>query len=306
MIDPGRRPERRAELFEELASTLEAGLSIDAAFAAAAVGSVAHPGEPVTRNLQAALADLDPVDLAVLSAGEHQGGLPRALRARAERHRHRARTRREILKRLAYPSVLVIAVVLLWAWLEFLGFGAPLAFGAWWFGMLGGVAIALLILHRRARRVADSHPEKWPVVGGLYRNSAAVPYLESLGGLLGAGVRIDEAHERALRTVPWAGPRARLFAAGQALAQGETFATALRDAAALDDETQRALHVAEQSGDLEATAIRLATRRTEHLEREIGQACRIAGAIAYVGAATLAIVTIANFYGGIATGRLFR
>ncbi len=306
MIDPGRRPEHRAEVFEELASALEAGLSIDAAFAAAAVGPVMHSGESVTRNLQVALADVDPVDLAVLSAGEHRGGLPRALRARAERHRHRAHTRREILKRLAYPIILVVAVALLWAWLEFLGFGAPLAFGAWWFGMLGGLSITLLFLHHRARRVASSRPEQWPVVGGLYGNSAAVPYLESLGGLLGAGVRIDEAHERALRTVPWAGLKARLFTAGQALAQGETFATALRHAAALDDETQRALDVAEQSGDLEATAIRLAARRTERLEREIGQACRIAGAIAYLGAAVLAIVTIANFYGGIATGRLFR
>lgn len=299
MIDFGIRAQRRATIFEELASSLDAGIPFETALATAVRAKARIPSAQggAVATLQGAVPGLDPLDVAVLAAAEHAGSLSPALRDRAAHIRTRLALERELLARLLYPAFLTtfaLTIVVVLARLH-IAISPALVFG--WLGVVALLLAAIVWTWRRVRRDPGFDGERLPFgLGRLAGDLGATPYLEALASLVGAGVRIDEAHRIATRAAGTARSRARLYAASGPLDAGATFASALETGRALDADLRASLATAEQSGDLEGAARRLGAQRRERLQRGARVAVRALGSLAFVLAAVLVGGIVIGFY----------
>jgi type II secretory pathway component PulF len=283
-----RADERAALAFEDLASGLDAGLSL------ALLGIDAGANERVLPDLFARRRiALDPSEDLVLVAAWRAGRAPVSLRLLAEQRRSRAQLARTIAGRLVYPTLLCVVAMLVsfvlrslpgmrwlpWTVLALLGIGAGLGF-------------ALL----RALGRGSALVKELPLVGPWLVGMGEIPYLEALCGLYGAGVPLLAAHPQAVATSPVADVRERLQRADAFLQQGRPLGEALAAADALHAETRDLLANGERAGGLEDALLRSLRRRRDVVSRNAAALGRMLAWGIYLFGAGIAVFVILSYY----------
>ena len=287
--------DRIAARMEDVASQLDAGL----------VPSEVRPGTGIVDSLTQAPRGglpLRPNEAAVLSAAERAGTLSRALRQQAQARRTRAEMVRDVAAQLRYPLLLRPVTSFAFVMTGRISGRSPLASGFIVITVLVLVAVAIALFVKWVRRPTFDG-DRVPGLSTLLRDMAEVPYLETLGGLYGAGVKLQEAHAEALRTVPVPFVKIRLAQAETLLQRGEPFALAMARARALGPESQQLVETGERTGTLEDALLRAAARRREVLQRRLGAVARtvsmVLGAAVFLFAAWVVIDFYIQYYGRV-------
>lgn len=253
--------EREAYLFADIASAADAGISAEQILngpSTASLPGVSLNTETLTEGLVAKGLQLAPHELLMLETAEQAGNLSKVLRILASQRTLRAERHREIRRRLAYPVFLLcfaglVGCISSWA----------LSQGPWLIItataiVLGALGVAVLVVRQT---IQDPDRGLIPPIRRLVLDLGELPYLQSMHGLYGAGVKVHEAHALALKTSPVASVRQRLEESGRALARGSTLSEALHLCTALHPETRQMLASAEAAGDLEHALDRAVKRR---------------------------------------------
>lgn len=292
------RARRTADRAVELASALDAGLPPQSALRS--IGVAADVQHGIASALRRADFALTAAEFELLDACERAGRLPPALRRLAE-SRNAWRERQQVLAAaLAYPALLWALALLLCFTLVPTGrtLGITLA------GVVlatAGLIMWTLFRMRRAQDDPGVDPRRWPALGAALSDAAEIPYLEALAALHGAGVRIDEAHRIATRTVPLAATRARMVAATRGVESGRPLVEELASHGALGAESIELLAHAERNGTLEEALARAVARRREMCAIRSRRLARGLGSLAYLSAALVVLLVALNFYGGLFT-----
>ncbi|MBL8729849.1 MAG: type II secretion system F family protein [Planctomycetes bacterium] len=279
--------ERAALHFDELASSLDAGLPMQAIGASGDDGDRAVHGALRQRGVR-----LSPSEDAILLAAWRAGRIGPALRGRAEQRRQRAAVRRQVVSGLAYPTVLLGMVVL--ACIA----TAPIV-GHYYFAFAVAALVVLATVFtlaaQRGLRRGDERWTRMPLIGRLATDLAEIPYLETLQAMYGAGVPVVQAHETATAAVPEGAVRQRLRVAGRVLGAGHNLGEALATSLALNPDTRTLLRTGEQAGQLEDALQRALVHRREVSGRSLVVTARRGTAIVYGLAMALAVGLILTF-----------
>ena len=261
MLRSPSQNERESHLLVDIASAVDAGLTAEQILNGPATASLTRSSgaaETLTQGLVAQGLQLAPHEVLMLETAEQAGTVSKVLRILAQQRSQHAARSREVRRRLAYPVFLlcfagVVGCFVAWA----LGTGlGPLLTAT---GILAAIVGAAALTVRQTLR--DPDRGQIPVVRQLVLDVGELPYLQSLHGLYGAGVKLHEAHAQALQTTGVRSVQQRLAEAGRALARGGTLSEALHLCSALHPETRQMLASAEASGDLEAALERAVQRR---------------------------------------------
>ena len=291
-----RQDERVADLLADVASAYDAGLSsvdILTGPATARLPGSCNPQSSISEGLVAKGLELAPHEFVMSTTAEMSGTLPRVLRNIARRREQRAARNRELRNRLAYPILLLSLGLLVTVFTAAIG-------DRGWFPPVLVVAFVLTtgyaVLHwvQRAMRAPNSSGP--PLFRNWLMDFGELPYLESMHGLYGAGIKLIEAHELATRTSPIARVRTQLEAAGIHVAGGAPYVEALQRADALNIETRQLLAAAEPAGDLEGAFERALQRRQNSSERESRRLIRIGTTLALCLVYGFVIWVIFDFY----------
>ena len=276
--------ERAALQFDDLASSLDAGLSVTA------LDGKPAAGERVVHDmLQRRGIKLSKTEDAVLAAAWHAGRIGAALRSRANERRQRAQFARRIWEGLRYPLFLLVLVLFMSMLLSavfgtrLLSIGVAVLFAA--------IATAVVVVRRGLLRGGEAWI-RLPVIGPLAQELGELPYLETLQSLYGAGVPLVQAHATAITTVPVASVQRRLQVAQRILAEGRSLAEALHQSLALHAESRTLLSTGEKAGQLEDALQKALVRRRDVASRSIANTARWTGMIAYGTGVLFAVLFI--------------
>ena len=290
--------ERESHLLVDVASAVDAGLTAKQILAGPATASLpgrSDQAETLTQGLIAQGLQLAPHEVLMLETAESAGTLSKVLRILSRQRSHHAERHRELRRRLAYPAFLlgfsgIVACLVVWA----LGTGlAPLLTVA---GILAAAVGAGTLAVRQTLRDPD---RGWiPLVRRLILDLGELPYLYSLHGLYGAGVKVHEAHALAMKTSGVPSVRRRLEESGRALARGGTLSEALHLCSALHPETRQMLAAGEASGDLEETLARAVQRRQTSVDLHSRRLVTVCVVTAQVLAFAFAGYVILSFWSG--------
>lgn len=286
-----RADERAALLFDDLASALDAGLSLDSLG-----GKPAHGDRVVHDLLRQRGVQLSDSESAVLLAAWRGGKIGTAMRNRADDRRRRAQFARRIWEGLRYPLFL----------LTFMFFASLVVMAVLRTYLLPIAIVVLFVvmglgsrwLLGRFRRGSDA----WlrvPWFGRLAMDLGELPYLETLHALYGAGMPLVQAHAAAVAAVPVAGVQRRLRIADRILAEGRSLTDSLHESLSLHTETRTLLATGEKAGQLEDSLQKALGRRRDVASRAVADTARWVGIIAYATAITFALVYITTIYGNI-------
>ncbi len=283
--------EKAALHFDDLASALDAGLSLDSLG-----GRPAH-GELVVHDLlRQRGVKLSDSESAVLVAAWRGGRIAPALRNRAEDRRRRAQFARRVWEGLRYPVFLLVFM-----------FCASLVVMAVRGTYLLPILVVMLFvvvglgsrwLFARFRRGDDA----WlrvPWFGRLAMDLGELPYLETLHALYGAGMPLVQAHAAAVAAVPVAGVQRRLRIADRILAGGRSLTDSLQESLSLHTETRTLLATGEKSGQLEEALHKALGRRRDVASRGVADTARWLGILAYATAVLFAAIYIVTIYSNI-------
>jgi type II secretory pathway component PulF len=247
-----------AGLYRALASLHRAGVAWPQAVRHAARGaprwsSVADAVERGSSLADAVGGVVDPLDEALIRAGEADGSLESTFQALAERHETTRRQRRARTTALVYP-VLVAHVAALLLPLPDLVQGRVGAALSWALGVLVPLHVGLLWMRRADRRLARRVPTGRPPEPRGTRaaiEEADARALDALGRLYDAGVPLGDAIGLAMRA-GWGGRAAAdLGDARDRVARGEDLAGAWTR---LPRDLATRLDGAERAGELGAAA----------------------------------------------------
>lgn len=288
MLRPDR-DEREALQLDDIASAINAGLPIATVLTGA---DVTHGLAPALRQ-QPGLT-FSPAEAAMLAAAEVAGTMPACLRRMAEQRRQRGAFVRKLVGQVRYPIVVFLVAIL--AALA----TAPIR-GQSYFSLLltlAGIFAGLLFMAwLLRRRIRDPHFDGRPaLLGELLQDLGEVPYLQSLLGLYGAGVKVRQAHELAANSVGVPYIRYRLRAANAGLENHQPLTESLAAAHGVCAETQQLLATGEAAGELEDALRRALGRRLDCLERRLGRWATVIGNTVYILGAAYAIYLVFTFY----------
>lgn len=253
--------ERESYLFADIASAADAGLTADQILNGPATatlpGTVRNAGT-LTEGLCAKGLQLDPHEMLMLETAEQAGSFSKVLRILATQRAQRASRNREIRRRMAYPIFLL-------CFAGVVGYIGSMALqqGYWPLLVAASIVVGTIVATIVIVRQTVHNPDRGlvPPIRNLILALGELPYLQSMHGLYGAGVKLHEAHALALETCPVNGVRTRLEETGRAMSNGSTLSEALQMCTALHAETRQMLASAEASGDLESSLERAAERR---------------------------------------------
>jgi type II secretory pathway component PulF len=287
-----RRDERAAAAMEDLASALDAGLSLGQIMGIEDVETGSGPTAALTgRGVR-----LGPVDRVILDAAEAAGELAAALRERASTYLRRASLVRQVQAKLRYPCFLILLSLLAAVVVSPVSRAGltPLAIGGLGPLLLGLVAFSIRLGMGRP----NSFPLRLPILGPILRDMGELPYLRTLRGLYGAGIPLLQAHPQAVETVPVAHVRQALERADYLLQGGRSLAEALDAGDALSPETRQILAPGEAAGDLEDALDRATNRRDQTLVARTEHGLRLLTGVIYTLSMVVAVYVIVGFYIG--------
>ncbi|MCP3902964.1 MAG: type II secretion system F family protein, partial [Planctomycetes bacterium] len=285
-----RRRHDRTELYDNLATMLDAGLPLldagDTIIASTPRSALRSMLVDVRERLRsgATLDDamrehpswFDACEIAMVGAGHRSGHLSEVLRTLAERHERSGQLSQKLAAALTYPFIVAligIAVVIflsvktlpdLTKILVDAGIEIPaltsrvMAFGqfiaGWWYALLAvvlGLGVAAAFAPRVARRLGWSAPT-WlrRLTPRTYRRMAVSQATLQLAELLRTGVPMVEALRVVAPTVPGTRLPAALLNAADRLERGESVADALDDPIYFDGAFRRLLDLGQRTGEL--------------------------------------------------------
>jgi type II secretory pathway component PulF len=281
--------ERAALQLDDVASALDAGLSIDSLH-----GDAAHGDRALHASLRHRGIVLNQIEDTVLSAAWRAGRASASLRSCAAARRQRAEFQRQMWVSLRYPMfVLVLCLAAAVTTAPVIGH----------YGFVYGTAglivliLALLAWARHSVRRGGERIAQLPVVGRVLRDMAELPYLEVLGALYGAGVPLVDAHSTAITTVKLVPVQQRLVVADQMLRSSRPLAESLNSALALNSETRSLIDNGERSGTLEEALQRALERRRQVVAQKVGVLAKRIGAVVYTIAVVVVVAIVFRFYG---------
>jgi type IV pilus assembly protein PilC len=250
-------------------------------------------GESFSTALSHFGATFDTVMVSQIKVGEHSGTLNDALMTIARHREEGHRLRSEVVKKLAYPALLVVmgsAVIMF-----LLTYVIPvfedtyakakvalpfitkllIAVGAIAKGyglfVLGAVVVTIVVVRQLRKRSdiagrMDAHLLKLPVLGNWLRDIAVLQLMEVLGSLMDAGYNLAEALGEAGQAVSNRAMRQAVRDLQSAIRRGEKFSRELeRHGDMFPPIVSQLVIVGEQTGTLA-----MATRHIrDHLQREI-------------------------------------
>jgi len=309
---PGKTLNRRARLYQTLATALDAGLGIEQALELASERPQRAPVDRLSDVLSRENG-IPELEARVLSAAEIAGALPGMLRQLAGFLETRAAALRNLAVRLLYPVLLLHAAVVLpnlrWLFLgdlgDFLGRVVPALVVLW--GLGAGVAVTLSwgrTLLRKSSGFATVL-RGMPVVGGLIQSSGAGTYAHLLSMLVAAGVPLGSA----LKDSAQCCGNAELEASGlriteRVVRRGEGLGTAF------DSEFRswprlliEAIRVGEATGKLEETLAGVARGLRQEADRRAELILTVVPILVYLVAAVyvawVVITTFTSIYSAI-------
>jgi len=306
-------PEELALFNQEFIALARAGLTVPDALALAAQ----RPDSPRLGMILARVLDdvkgglsfseacarqaeaFDRVYLAALRTGEKTGDFAAVLGRYHEYLRHRVAVRKKVGQALAYPLVLLVALVVilgvlftfvlprfvamyadlgadlpyptrvLLAIVDHIYVAAPVAFGA---VLLVAWAWRRWLASAAGRRQADRLLERVPYVGELARIVMAAQLARSLSALLAGGTPLVEALATAGGGLKGGLHPDRLEATTRRVTEGESFAQAVRATDLLPAMAARMIEVGEASGRLDAMLGDVAEFYEQVLDRRLSRA----------------------------------
>jgi len=304
---PGKTLNRRARLYQTLATALDAGLGIEQALELASERPQRAPVDRLSDVLRRENR-IPELEARVLSAAETAGVLSGVLRQLAELLETRSVAQRKLAVRLLYPVLLLHAAVVLpnLRWLivgdlgDFLGRVVPALVVLW--GLGASVAVALVWCRALLRKSPGLAAvlRGLPVVGGLIQSSGAGTYAYLLSMLLAAGVPLDAA----LKDSAQCCGNAELEASGlriteRVVRRGEGLSTAFHsESRAWPRLLIEAIHTGETAGKLEETLAGVARGLRQEADRRAELLLTVVPILVYLAAAVyVAWVVITTFTG---------
>jgi len=296
-LTPGRRDDALAAATRTIATLLAGGATLDRAlrFAAEHAGTPAlsealqgvradvQRGATLASALHERQATFGAFAAAIVRSGEEGGSLDEALSLLADQVERSRELRAQLRTALWYPAllgtvaglgVIVLLAIVVPRFVSMLGVTggtlptstrllvllSALVTQGWWILLL---AFGLIVVGARAWLEAPGHRERlhrarlrWPVTGGLERTIAAARYCRSFGLLLQGGSGVLSAMRVARQGVQNLSLGSALDSAAIAVERGEGVAHSLD--AALPPLATQLLAVGEESGTLDAMALRVA------------------------------------------------
>ena len=303
----GKTLNRRARLYQALATALDAGLGIEQALELASDRPQRLPVEWLSDVIDR--EDRIPrFEARILRAAETAGVLPEILTQLSKFLEKRAAALRQLAARLAYPVLLLHAAVILPNLRrlvsgdigDFLGSVVPALLVFWGVGASLGVA---LIWSRSMLRKSPAFAiasRGLPVVGGLIQSSGAGTYSHVLSLLLAAGVPLGSA----LKDSAQCCGNAELNASGlriteQVIDRGEALHTAFqREARTWPRLLIESIRTGEATGKLEETLAGAARGLHREADRRVDLLLTVGPILVYLlAAAYVAWVVITTFTG---------
>lgn len=318
---PGAK--RRALLYEELASLVQAGIGLRSAVASLAdrADSRRQPlidvwrrqveaGEPLHEGMAARPDVFTPPETTMMRVGERSGRLVEALRRLAARLEAAHAARLQVVGSVAYP-VVVLHVALFLPTLPLVLM--PLGFTAYALLVLAGLlviwglpaALAALYVARQHEPAFSRRVCRLPVVGAVLHAGAVNRFAWTLGALHDAGERADVALEEAAFAADAGWFRSRLEGAVGRVREGESMTEAVRWLEAVPRDVGDMVATGEQSGSLAETMERVATLYEERRVRAVRAAAATAGAVMF-GIAVLVVIAAVLAVFGRVYGEAFR
>lgn len=284
-----------------------------------AVREEVRAGTMLAAALAAHRSWFDPVEVALLEAGEHGGTLAGTLRSLAARQAKRGEVGQKIAGALVYPSVVATVGVGVWVFLStktlpqlvrilddakietpaitkaVMAAGTFVArFGPWLVLAVLALAVAASTVTSRLARTNSGLGAGLSRVGlAALRRLRLARVTESLAELLEGGVPLVEGLRAVAPTSGSGVLRAALDASAGAIEQGQRFSETLRDDAWFPAEFRRLVEMGETSGELALLLEKLGQRMERSAERRIARLASLLEPAAILTLAALIGVVVA-------------
>jgi type II secretory pathway component PulF len=314
---------QRAELYQQLASLLTAGVGVLQALDLLLRSPPAHSfREPLsqTRNhIQEGLtfseslalqgAWMPPFDLALIQSGEQAGRLAECCRLLSGYYEERARLIRSVLGNLAYPFFVVHLAVLIFPTSQLTGLLqnvslVQFALAKLSFLLPAYAAVFALVFAAQAQRAEPLRAliEKVlalvPMLGTARRHLALARLSAALEALISAGVTMIEAWELAANASGSPAIRRAIHRWRPALESGQTPGELLGSASVFPELFSNLYATGEISGQLDDTLRRLHRHYQEEGSRKLQLVARWAPILVYLGVVAVIAYQIVSFWSG--------
>lgn len=315
----------RSEVFNELATLVKAGVTIGAALSDLGEDHARRPlgptlvrmgievsnGTPLAEAMRRRGDVFSPLTIAMIEVGEQGGRLEAALRAVADYHERDFQLRHLLTRELAYPLVLLIAIifiptaaqfVMIWLtsslWAGLVAGATRLLFTCVVIGVPAGI-IALttrtLARSEQGRAQLDAAKLGVPIVGGVVRRIVMARFCRALASLYSAGVLMGSSLRLAAGAAGNAAIERELERVAARVDRGERLSTALEQAVGIPRTVVRMIRTGEDSGEVD----RMAGHVAEHYEMEAESAIRqMAVTITPLAVLIAAVIIGTMFIGG--------
>ncbi|MGI9428310.1 MAG: type II secretion system F family protein [Bythopirellula sp.] len=304
------KPVQVTFLFRHLSTLLDNGVSLPKAIStlAAERGTESYRGlldglrrrlengETFSRALAGYPGTFDKVLISQVKIGERAGNLAEALSHTADQREKAGKLRGEILKKLAYPAVLVVAgagvITFLLTYVVpvfeevYEGAHVPLpgvtqamiALGAFARGYLlylvGAAVLATFAIKQLRRRDdfafrMDSSMLSAPLIGSWLRDLALLQMMDVLSDLMQAGFTLAEALGECAEAVSNRAAKQRVRELQKAVVRGERFSREMeRHAEFFPPMVSQLVIIGEQTGKLERSTRHIRKHLTDEIERK--------------------------------------
>ena len=306
---------RRARLYEELASLLNAGIGMRSAVASletqaprgteqlvAAWQSSVVAGAPLWEAMERRHDAFGPLEIALVRIGERSGRLVDTLRGLAARLEAEHRSRLAAVGAVAYP-VTVVHVALFLPTIPLVGiphgFGAYLATVAIGLMVIWGVPAALVALYS-ARRLEPTFSRRIcriPIAGAAIHDAAVQRFAWTLGLLHDSGETSDVALEEAATAADCGWFRARLDGAVRHTRDGNSLAESVRWLEAVPADVCDMIANGERSGSLAESMKRAGELYDDRAARSAKAAAAALGAVTFGIAVLIVLIAIVAVLG---------
>lgn len=318
----------RAQAFSELAAMIRAGVTIGEATSVVAeemrpgrlrdalsqVGQEAFRGRSVAEAMRAHSEVFSPLTIAMVEVGERGGRLDESLREIADYHHRDFELRHLLTRELAYPLVLLAAIILIPVIGDFVRIWLTGTLQAALIAALSRLALVLVLLgvpaglillvisrmsrSRQGRLALDRLKIGLPIVGPAARKLAIARFHRALAALTSAGVMMGTAVRLAGEAAGNEAVRRDLARNAGQIDAGKSLSDALADSSLLPGSAKAMLRTGERTGAVDAMAEKVADYLEGEAETAIHQAAVSIMPVAVVIAGIIVAVMVISFYTG--------